>query len=210
VPEIAVGPEPPAAVEPAARPDDVPGGVAGLILTGGRSTRMGRDKASLVIGGMPLARHLALLLATTTRPALEVGPGRSGLATTDPDPGEGPLAAIAAGWRSLTRLGHDGPVIVIATDLPGLTIGVLAWLAARPEAVSVVPIVAGSPQSLCARWCPADLDRAVELVGAGERAVHRALGPTTAFLGEDAWGSVASAQAFEDVDRPEDLAAGAT
>jgi molybdopterin-guanine dinucleotide biosynthesis protein A len=181
-------------------------GVAGLILTGGRSARMGRDKASLVIGGMPLARHLAMMLATTTQPTLEVGPGRSGLETTDPDPGEGPLAAIAAGWRSLEMRGHDGPVIVIATDLPSLTVSVLAWLAARPETVSVVPVVAGRPQSLCARWCPADLDRAVELVGAGERAVHTALGPATAFLGEDVWGSVASAQVFEDVDRPEDLA----
>jgi molybdopterin-guanine dinucleotide biosynthesis protein A len=180
-------------------------GVAGLILTGGRSVRMGRDKASLEIAGESLARRLAALLAATTRPALEVGPGWSGLAVSDRDPAEGPLAAIATGWRSLAGLGHGGAVIVIATDLPRLTIDVLSWLASRPEAVSVVPVVAGRRQSLCARWCPEDLDRAVELVGAGERAVQAALGPDTAFLGEDVWGSVAAGEAFSDVDRPQDL-----
>jgi molybdopterin-guanine dinucleotide biosynthesis protein A len=167
---------------------------------------MGRDKATLVIDGEPLARRLAALLAAVTRPALEVGPGSSGLATADPDPREGPLAAIAAGWRSLGKLGHCGPVLVIATDLPRLTIEVLGWLAGRSETVSVVPVVQGRPQSLCARWCRADLDRAVELVGRGERAVHAALGPGTAFLDEGAWGYVAPALAFQDVDRPEDLA----
>jgi molybdopterin-guanine dinucleotide biosynthesis protein A len=198
-------PEPKAVVTEGAVTEGAGTGVAGLILTGGRSVRMGRDKASLIIGGVPLAKRLGALLTAATQPALEVGPGWSGLATTEPDPGEGPLVALAAGWRWLEGLGHDGPVIVIATDLPRLTIGVLTWLAGRAETVSVVPLVDGRRQPLCARWCPADLDRAVELAAAGERSVGAALGSDTAFLGEAAWGAIAPAEAFRDVDRPEDL-----
>jgi molybdopterin-guanine dinucleotide biosynthesis protein A len=185
-------------------PDDphLPGG---LLLTGGRSRRMGRDKATLEVAGEILSVRLGGLLADVARPALEVGPGRSGLPTTEPDPGEGPLAAIATGWRCLRGLGFSGDVIVLATDLPLLTEEVLDWLAGRPEDASVVPVVEGRTQPLCARWCPDDLDRAVELVASGVRAVSPALGPDTAYLGEADWGTVATPLAFRDADRPEDL-----
>jgi len=167
---------------------------------------MGRDKATLEVGGERLARRLGRLLSEVARPVLEVGPGWSGLATAEPDIGEGPLTAIAAGWRSLQAGGFNGDVIVLATDLPSLTADVLVWIARRPEATSVVPVVGGRPQPLCARWCPADLDLVVDLVERGERAVSAGLGPDTAYLGEDEWRTVTAASAFRDADRPEDLA----
>ncbi|MGH8979592.1 MAG: molybdenum cofactor guanylyltransferase, partial [Acidimicrobiales bacterium] len=51
----------------------------GILLTGGASTRMGRDKSSLEVGGISLARRSAEVLATSTDVAIEVGPGHSGL-----------------------------------------------------------------------------------------------------------------------------------
>lgn len=182
--------------------------VAGLLLTGGRSRRMGRDKATLELDGERLSARLGRLLAEVAQPALEVGPGWSGLERAGPDLGEGPLTGIAAGWRSLQQLGFDGDVIVLATDLPNLRAEVLAWIAGRPETVSVVPVVGGRPQPLCARWCRQDLERAVELVGHGERAVSAGLGPDTAYLDEAEWGAVAAAGVFRDADRPEDLSGG--
>jgi len=176
---------------------------------------MGVDKAALVVDGEPLARHIGALLAEVAQPALEVGPGWSGLPVASvPDPGEGPLPAIVAGWLSLEALGHTGSVIVLATDLPWLTHDVLEWLAGASSpgpgadagpSPSVVPVVAGHPQPLCARWCRADLERAAHLAAQGERTVRAALGPGTAYLDETAWGSVAPPEAFIDVDRPEDL-----
>jgi molybdopterin-guanine dinucleotide biosynthesis protein A len=177
---------------------------------------MGRDKASIVIDartGETLARRLGRLLAEVADAVLEVGPGWSGLERAEADLGEGPLTGIAAGWESL-RSGAPGTsapfehVIVLATDLPAVTPGLLAWLATRPEAGSVVPVVGGRTQPLCARWCGADLERAVEIVHGGGRAVSTALGPETAYLGESEWGAVASEGDFRDADRPEDLAAG--
>nr|MDP9020189.1 NTP transferase domain-containing protein [Actinomycetota bacterium] len=54
-------------------------GVAGLLLTGGASRRMGRDKALLAVHGLPLAQRTAGVLAAVVAPVLEVGPGRSTL-----------------------------------------------------------------------------------------------------------------------------------
>ncbi|MHB1508797.1 MAG: molybdenum cofactor guanylyltransferase [Acidimicrobiales bacterium] len=179
--------------------------VGGLLLTGGRSLRMGRDKAKLEVGGELLAVRLGRLLAEVARPALEVGPGWSGLVTSRPDPGEGPLAAIASGWLSLRERGEVSGVIVIATDLPWLTGELLAWIAARQESSSVVPVVDGRIQPLCARWSPADLDSALALVDSGERAVSSALGRETAYLDETEWGRAACPLSFADVDSPEDL-----
>ncbi|MST35182.1 NTP transferase domain-containing protein, partial [Acidimicrobiaceae bacterium USS-CC1] len=53
--------------------------VAALLLTGGRSRRMGRDKAALVVGGRTLAQRTADLLrrAGLGGPLLELGPGVS-------------------------------------------------------------------------------------------------------------------------------------
>ncbi|HET6809541.1 MAG TPA: NTP transferase domain-containing protein, partial [Acidimicrobiales bacterium] len=119
---------------------------------------MGFDKATMVVEGRVSAVRLAAALTAVARPVLEVGPGRSGLASVSEDPpGSGPLVAIAAGWRALTERGHGGPVLVLACDLPLVDEEVLRLLAGWPGPASVVPVVAGRDQPLCARWSAADL-----------------------------------------------------
>src|SRR5712692_7095438 len=93
--------------------------VAGVLLTGGASRRMGRDKALLVVDGRTLAERGAELLAAVADPVVEVGPGHSGLAAVQEDPpGSGPLAGLCAGAAELGRLGHDGSVLLLAVDMP--------------------------------------------------------------------------------------------
>jgi len=180
--------------------------VAGLLLTGGRSSRLGTDKALLRRPGetTPLAQVLAGRLSAAASPVCEVGPGRTALPQVTGDPGEGPLTAVVAGRRALRALGHDGPVLVLATDLPNVSEELLAWIAGRPEAGSVVPVVAGRPQPLCARWSVADLDRAEALAAGGGRRAREVFGPGTSYLDEQAWGSVATVEQFADVDTPEE------
>lgn len=184
------------------------GGVAGLLLTGGRSLRMGEDKAGLVLGGELLAVRLARLLAAVASPALEVGPGRSGLeAVREAPPYAGPLAGIVAGWRALSARGHTGPVLVLACDLPLVGADLLSLLSGAPGGGTVVPVVEGRRQLLCARWSPGDLDRAAGAFAAGERAPRAVrLGEDLVELGEDEWSAVASPECFADCDTPEDLA----
>ena len=181
--------------------------VAGLLLTGGSSRRMGHDKATLVIGGEPSARRLGALLAGVVDPALEVGGQCSGLAAiADKQPGEGPLTALAAGWWALSGAGHEGSVIVLACDLPLVTSAFIRWLAQYPGERSVVPLVEGRLQPLCARWSAPDLRRSVERAAQGARSLRELLeevDPVTVCPSD--WAGVALPSTLADVDTPDDL-----
>ncbi len=181
--------------------------VAGLLLTGGASRRMGFDKASLVVGGTPLAVRLGGVLAAVASPALEVGPGRSSLeAVSEEPPGGGPLVALVAGAVALRSRGVAGPVIVVACDMPHLTAQALAVLAAWPGDGSVVPVIGGAAQPLAARWSPADLASAARLVADGVRSMKALLALATPQTADErAWPPGAAARAFADVDVPADL-----
>ncbi|MES1257997.1 MAG: NTP transferase domain-containing protein, partial [Acidobacteriota bacterium] len=77
---------------------------AGWILVGGRSARMGSDKALLRIGGRPLALRIADAVAEVCGPVTLVGdPARYaslGLPVlADEFAGEGPLSGIEAALR---------------------------------------------------------------------------------------------------------------
>nr|MDQ2729906.1 NTP transferase domain-containing protein [Actinomycetota bacterium] len=70
--------------------------VAGIVLTGGASRRMGRSKAMLPIGTTTLAARTAGLVEVVAQPVVEVGLGHSGLpAVADTIAAAGPLAAMA-------------------------------------------------------------------------------------------------------------------
>jgi FdhD protein len=181
--------------------------VAGLLLTGGRSRRMGTDKATVEVGGVPLAQRLAAVLAAALDgPVLEVGPGRTALPTAPEDrPGDGPLAAVAAGARALRAGGHDGAAVVLACDLPFADEALVRFLADQPG--TAVPVVDGRVQSLCARYDGAALAAAPGLVAGGARAMQALLDVVPVrLLDEDDWSRVIEPQRFIDVDTPEDLA----
>ncbi len=90
-----------------------------VILSGGASRRMGRDKAMLPYGGSTLLQYLIDQYASVGAVAVSVNaPGRfpfSGAAElTDPFPGDGPLNGIVAAFSRT-----DAPEIFLsATDLP--------------------------------------------------------------------------------------------
>lgn len=183
--------------------------VAGLLLTGGDSQRLGRDKAAVVYHGLTLAEHAAAVLQEACDPCIEVGPGRSGLwSMQEVPPGSGPLAALVAGGHALRiEHGHDGAVIALACDMPKVTSDLLRLLADAPGEDTVVPEAGGRLQPLCARYSPGALAAAQELVDAGERSMHALLDRLTyRRLAEADWAGVAPADAFADIDTPADLA----
>src|ERR1700716_3400762 len=95
------------------------GGSSLVILAGGLSRRMGRDKASLPAGDGTLIEHLARRLAPVVDETIGAGgSGRSSLPgvimVDDRYPGLGPLAGIHAGLRA-ARYRH---VWVVGCDLP--------------------------------------------------------------------------------------------
>jgi molybdenum cofactor guanylyltransferase len=185
----------------------VTGAIAGIVLTGGASKRMGVDKTMISIDGEPCIARIERALCTVASPCLEVGPGKTSFpSVVESAPGNGPLMAIAAGYQALCALGHDGPALVVAGDLPLLTDHVLRWLATRPGNGSVVPVVDGWRQPLLARWSPWDLRATVLAVGHGERSLCGFPGNAETMLATEAmWSTVATAEVFFDIDTPDDL-----
>jgi molybdopterin-guanine dinucleotide biosynthesis protein A len=180
--------------------------VSGLLLTGGRSRRLGVDKAGLVLDGETLARRAARRLAAVCEPVLEVGAGLSGCSPVpEEQPDLGPLAALVAGVAALRSLGETGSVLLVAVDLPNVDVPLLELLRDWPGAPAAVPEAAGRLQPVCARYGPAELAAAASLVTAGVRAMHALLDVIEYdVVGEEAWRAVAPPDAFADVDTPHD------
>jgi molybdopterin-guanine dinucleotide biosynthesis protein A len=178
--------------------------VAGLLLTGGASSRMGAPKATLLIDGEPLGQRAARLLASVCDPVLEVGPGHTSLpAVTEPVPGQGPLAALVAGVEALGTRGRPVPVLLLACDLPRVTAELLQTLATWPGTGTVVPLDgAGEPQAACARYSTRAQERARAALAGGARALRTLLDDDT----DVTVFAPADERVLADVDTPQDAA----
>ena len=179
---------------------------AGILLTGGRSRRLGVDKATLVVDGETLAVRAGRRLAAVCAPAIEVGDGRSGLpAVREQPPRSGPLAALAAAGDALRQRGHRGPALLLAVDLPRIDEPFLRWLRDRPGEPTAVPRVDGRLQLVCARYSGEALLAAGSLIAGGVRSLHELLDVVEFDVVDEAeWCTVADAGMFADVDTPED------
>jgi molybdopterin-guanine dinucleotide biosynthesis protein A len=179
--------------------------VAGVLLTGGTSRRLGRDKATLVLDGRTLAARAADLLTTRGLVAVEVGPGHTALPAVREEPvSGGPLAGLVAGVAALTASLGAPPdaVVLLACDLPRAAPVVDALLAAPPAGLVVPVDAAGRAQHVCARYGAAVVARGAALLATGERSL-RAL---VATVPDDERVEVRDLppDALADVDTPED------
>jgi molybdopterin-guanine dinucleotide biosynthesis protein A len=148
---------------------------------------MGRDKALLPVGGVPLAVRVADALRDAGAiDVVAVGGDAEALAALglrvvpDDRPGAGPLAAIvtALGAGAGDRApGPETAVLVVACDLvapaPAAMRATVAALAGDPDADVAVPHAGGRPQWAHAAWRPRAGPALAARLRAGERAVHR-------------------------------------
>ena len=180
----------------------------GAVLTGGASTRMGRDKALVEVDGRPLALIVATALraAGATRVVAVGGDERHlrrlGLEVVrDDDPGAGPLGGVLTAMRA-TQTSH---LVVLACDLPGARPEAVARvrgaLVAAPGAAVAWPAEGGHPQVLHAAW---DVGRALPVLAAAFSAGERSLRRAAAGLPRAVVAGI-PASSLGDVDRPEDL-----
>ncbi len=147
---------------------------AGIVLAGGRSSRMGEPKAWLDWHGAPLVRRLCGLVARGARGPVvvvraagqELPPLPDGVRVVDDArAGRGPLQGILAGLEAV-----DADVAFVASvDLPFLHPEFVAAICAATGGVdAAVPHVGGHAQPLAAAYRPALAPVAAELLEAGD------------------------------------------
>jgi molybdopterin-guanine dinucleotide biosynthesis protein A len=113
-----------------------------VLLAGGKSSRMGRDKASLEITGRPLwRRQIETLRALFPEQLMISGPPREAWSefeiVADVIAGAGPLAGIATALRKCS----SRHLVVLAVDLPAMSADFLRSLLARcSDDQGVVPL----------------------------------------------------------------------
>ncbi len=126
----------------------------GFVLAGGRSTRMGQDKALLQVGGRPLVDLALDKLRSIGVVAPRIAAARSDLSSHAPvvpdlHPGCGPLSGIEAALAATTQ-----PLnLFLPVDMPLLPARFLNWMLQRAQTTGAwvtVPRINGSPQPLCA------------------------------------------------------------
>jgi molybdenum cofactor guanylyltransferase len=154
-------------------------GVAAYILAGGKSSRMGHDKAFLDLGGTPLVLHIASLVQPLIGEPVIVGPpnryAKLKLRVIPDDALEiGPLGGIATALRD----SHEPWNLVLGCDLPLLTSEWLEYLIDRAiasAADAVVPQSAAGPEPLCAMYRKSCAGILEKVIARGVRKVTDAL-----------------------------------
>ena len=149
----------------------------GLVLAGGRSTRMQSDKALVDYHGKPQVEWAAELIAPfcvsvhLSVRAGRAGPPVAGLpAIADEHDGAGPIAGIAAAQKA----DPDAAWLVVACDLPFLDAATLERLVSQRDPARIATAYRsahdGLPEPLCAIWEPsssAAVRAAIEEIAAG-------------------------------------------
>ncbi|MDR2215447.1 MAG: NTP transferase domain-containing protein [Nevskiaceae bacterium] len=181
-----------------------------LVLAGGRSTRMGRDKAALEYGGQSqLERAVALLQAVVDAVHVSVRADQA----DDPlrarfhrivDRGDvqGPIAGI----RAAQSQHPDAAWLVVACDLPHLNEATLRELIARRDPAKTATAYRSShdglPEPLCAIWEPDSASLLQRFIDGGRNCPRKFLINSDTLLLDQP-----NPEALDNVNTPDELAA---
>jgi molybdenum cofactor guanylyltransferase len=160
--------------------------VAGIILAGGRSRRMGTDKAILLFGSETLLQRVARIVGQTASPVIVVAAQNQALpklpseviVVRDENPDRGPLEALAAGLRHLQKsFPPIDSAFVTACDTPLLRPafihGIIELL--DPAHDAAVPVLSDFPQPLVGVYRIKIVPVVNELLAAGQLSLQNLL-----------------------------------
>lgn len=180
-----------------------------VIMAGGDSRRMGKDKANLLLGERTLLQSvIATLQPLFPEVIISVRQPRSGIdlpQVCDDPAHSGPLAGLAA------ALEHASTpwIFAVACDMPFITPAVIEYLAfQRADCQAVVPVVGGFPQPLAAFYARSCLDVVRDILNSNGK--HSMLAPLemlqVRYVSEDEMLAIdPQLHSFFDLDTPQDL-----
>ncbi len=184
--------------------------MTGVVLAGGASRRMGRDKAWLDVGGCPLILHqldrLARVFSDVRISAKEPETFASLPFPVVPDGTDvsAPIMGIVASLRELGR-----PIFVLAIDLPEFPETLVQRLSRRlldEDAACVVPRAGGKIQGLCGAYRPSVLEAFDRNAASGRLSIFDLVKECGGLIEEEeSWRTWVDPSAFENWNTPEDV-----
>ncbi|HLK53159.1 MAG TPA: molybdenum cofactor guanylyltransferase [Candidatus Angelobacter sp.] len=185
--------------------------LTGFVLAGGKSTRMGQDKAAVMLHGRTLLEHTLAALRAVCRDIAILGKyelyGTMGPVYEDIFPGCGPLSGIhAALTNSQTQFN-----LIIAVDTPFLAPAFLRYLAERAitsGAVVTTPEINDYTQPLCTVYSLDFLPIAEQALRQGNYKIVPLFpkGKTLVIKESELRKFAFAADMFENLNTPDDLA----
>ena len=152
--------------------------ITGILLAGGMSSRMGREKGSLVIGGQMMYQYPLKALEALCDEILIAGstplPGNLPYPlSNDKISGIGPIAGI----HTCLEHSSNNLNLVLSYDLPMANVGLLEYLVEQSdEWEMLVPAMrAGRPEPLCALYRKSMSTVFGSMIEKKDFAVHRAI-----------------------------------
>ncbi len=133
--------------------------VTGVVLAGGRSRRLGRDKAVELVGGEPLISRVIGRMSEVANEIVVVVSGDEGASqlplpqdatvVVDAYPDKGSLGGIFSGLRA----GRSDWAMVVACDMPFVNVALLKHILDQTdECDAVVPMLDGRPEPIHAAY----------------------------------------------------------
>jgi molybdopterin-guanine dinucleotide biosynthesis protein A len=190
---------------------------SGIILAGGSSSRMGKNKALLSHPGnqaVTFVEYLASLLVeccsetlivASEKPYISSYPFPGVRVTFDKTPGIGPLMGLYSGLSAIT----NERALVVAVDLPCIQLALLTFLLSQPLSTDslLVPLVHNVPQVLLAIYPRSVLPVIEEQLRQGRRDLHCLLEVAPVQLIEEAQLRQVDPQlrSFVNINTPEEL-----
>lgn len=176
----------------------------GVVLAGGASNRMGRDKAMIEIDGVAMVSiAVGALRDAGAADVWVVGGDQTSIEALghrwvpDLHPGEGPLGGVITALSTAT----SDVVAVLACDhIAAAAPAVRIVVGALGQGDVSIPVVEGRSQTLHAAWRRSALPKLEAVFAAGSRSVRGGLAVLDVVQildGDPCW--------FADADRPEDL-----
>ena len=185
---------------------------AGFLLGGGKSSRMGKDKAFLPFRGTTLLEHSLAVLRESCSPVVVVGRREKfseyADVVEDTFAGCGPLAGIHAGLS----IAASDLNFFLAVDMPSISAALIKYLvatAAQVNAPIVVPRTTRGLQPLCAVYRRSFAKVAEDALRAGKYNIDAAFAglPIRTVDEDELRRQGYSEQDFFNVNTPEDLRA---
>ena len=156
-------------------------GITGFVLAGGQSSRMGRDKALIELGGRTLLERALETASGVAGEVRIVGErakyGAFGEVVEDVFSERGPLGGIHAALVSSSTDCN----LILGVDLPLVTARFLQFLvgvARETEALVTVPVVGGKFEPLCAVYRKGFAGVAEHALAEGRNGVHELFSET--------------------------------